>query len=432
MSKLRWARYTLALCCLGAHFYSFAAPAANTLSAYAVLLDTPETDAPAYLGVLSGTVSDPSGAKIPHATVLIRGDSIDREITSDDTGRFSLPLPPGTYEVTITATGFVSYTTNVTVTKPAGHANIDAKLVIATQAEEITVPSDNGTSTAGADNKSALVFKGSDLKTFSDDESTFQQEIEALAGGTGQKAPELLVDGFSNGRFPPKNTIREIRINQNPFSAAYDRLGFGRIEIFTKPGTDKLHGNFSSSGTDNVFNANNPYTTVEPPYYTLYLDGNLSGPINKKTSFFVSGNFNDVQNNAIVDAIDPTLLTPLSEAVAAPQITQTYAGRLDRQMTPMNTFTGRYEFNRSTSNNSGVGLLVLPTQGINNATTTQTLQLTDTQVIGTKIISEAHFQYLRTRLEQTPISTGAAVVVQGVFNGGGSTGQTVSDNQDRY
>jgi hypothetical protein len=433
MSNLSWARCTLALCCLGAHFYSFAAPVAETARAYAVLLDMPKVDAPATLGVLSGTVADPSGAKIPHATVRVRGGSLDREITSDDTGRFSVPLPPGTYAVTITAAGFVSYTTNVTLTNPAGHANIDAKLVIATQAEEITVPSDSETSTAGADNKSALIFKGSDLKTFSDDESTFQQEIEALAGkGIGGKSPELLIDGFSNGRFPPKNTIREIRINQNPFSAAYDRLGFGRIEIFTKPGTDKLHGNFSSSGTDNVFNAKNPYATIEPPYYTVSLDGNLSGPINKKTSLFVSGNFFDVQNNAIVDAIDPTLLTPLSEAVPAPQITQTYALRLDRQVTAMNTFTGRYEFNRSTINNSGVGLLVLPSQGVNSATTTQTLQLTDTQVIGTKIISEAHFQYLRTRLEQKPVSTGAAVVVQGVFNGGGSTGQTVSDNQDRY
>jgi hypothetical protein len=139
-----------------------------------------------------------------------------------------------------------------------------------------------------------------------------------------------------------------------------------------------------------------------------------------------------VQNNAVVNAIDPTLLTPLSEAVAAPQRTQTYALRLDRQVTPMNTFTGRYEFNRTTANNSGVGLLVLPSEGINTATTTQTLQLTDTQVVGTKIISEAHFQYLRTRLEQTPNSTSAAIAVQGVFNGGGGTAQAASDNQDRY
>jgi hypothetical protein len=126
------------------------------------------------------------------------------------------------------------------------------------------------------------------------------------------------------------------------------------------------------------------------------------------------------------------LLTPLAEAVAAPQRTQTYSGRIDRQATKTNTFTGRYEYNSNAVNNSGVGLLVLPSEGLNINTTTQTLQLTDTQVIGAKIISEAHFQYMRTRLQQSPASTAATVVVQGVFNGGGSAAQTLVDNQDRY
>ena len=431
MSKLWWARYTLTLCCLGAPIRCVASPAGNARADEA-LFDIAGPNPAEILDVLTGTVSDPSGAKITHADVHIQNGSIERDTATDDTGRFSLPLPAGSYEVNITAEGFKPYSTNVTLTDRVGHAHVDATLAIAAAPEEITVPSEDEDSTSSADNKSALVFKGDALKTFSDDDSVFQQEIEALAGGNGPKLPEILVDGFSNGRFPPKNTIREIRINQNPFSTQYDQLGYGRIEIFTKPGTDKLHGNFDSSGTDNVFNARNPYTTVEPPYYTVILNGNLSGAINKKTSFFVSGAYNDLQNNAIVDAIDPTLLTPLSEAVAAPQRTQTYSGRLDRQITKANTFTGRYEYNNNSFNNSGVGLLVLPSEGLNVTTTTQTLQLTDTQVIGPKIISEAHFQYLRTHLEQSPASTAATVIVQGVFNGGGSSAQALSDNQDNY
>ena len=431
MSNLWWARCTVTLCCLGAPFRCVAAPA-GTARADAALFDTVAPDPAEVLGVLTGTVSDPSGAKITRADVHVQGGSLQRDTTTDDTGRFSLPLPAGSYEVNITAEGFRPYSTNVTLADRAGHAHVEAKLVIAAPPEEITVPSEDENGTAAADNKSALVFKGADLKTFSDDDSVFQREIEALAGGNGLKPPEILVDGFSNGRFPPKNTIREIRINRNPLSAEYDQLGYGRVEIFTKPGTDKLHGNFESSGTDNVFNARNPYASVEPPYYTVNLDGNVSGAINKKTSFFVSGVYNDLQNNAIVDAIDPTLLTPLSEAVAAPQRTQVYSGRLDRQVTKTNTFTGRYEYNRNSFNNSGVGLLVLPSEGLNVTSTTQTLQLTDTQVVGPKIISEAHFQYLRTHLEQSPASTAATVIVQGVFNGGGSAAQALSDNQDNY
>jgi hypothetical protein len=391
-----------------------------------------DDETPAVVDVLSGTVSDPSGAKINHALVHVESSGLQRDTQTDSTGSFALPLPVGTYHVTIKADGFRTYGTNITLTARAAHVGLNVRLEIAAADEEITVPAQNESSTAAADNKSALVFKADQLKDFSDDDSTFQQEILAMAGGEGSKPPEILVNGFSNGRFPPKNTIQEIRINQNPYSAEYDNLGFGRVEIFTKPGTNKLHGEFDSSGTDNVFNAQNPYTTVEPPYYTVNLNGNLSGSFNSKTSFFVSGLFNDLQNNAIVDAIDPTLLTPLSEAVRAPQITQTYSGRLDRQVTPTNTFMGRYEYNEITFNNSGVGLLVLPTEGLNTTTTTNTVQLTDTQVIGSKIISEAHFQYVRTRLDQSPASNAATVAVQGVFNGGGNPAQAQTDHQDSY
>ena len=391
-----------------------------------------QNPAPAVIGILSGTVSDPSGAKINQAAVYLQSSTLHRDIKTDSAGMFSVPLPPGTYAVTIEAEGFRSYTTNVTLTERSAHANLNVKLEIATALEEITVPDDDAGSTAAADNKSALVFKADQLKDFSDDDSMFQRQIEALAGGGGVKPPEILVNGFSNGRFPPKNSIREIRINQNPYSAEYDSLGFGRVEIYTKPGTDKLHGQLNTSGTDNVFNAQNPYTTVEPPYYTFNLDGNLSGSFNKKTSFFVAGTFYDLQNNAIVNAIDPLLLTPLSEGVRAPLITQTYAARLDRQVTKNNTFMARYEYNQSTANNSGVGLLVLPSEGLNSTTSTNTLQLTDTQIIGRSMISEAHFQFTRTHLGQTPASTEAAIVTQGVFNAGGSPAQTLIDNDAHY
>jgi len=382
------------------------------------MLQPADHETPAGWGILSGSVADPSGARINQAAVHVESSSLQRDTTTDSTGSFNIQLPPGIYAVTITASGFRTYITNVTLTERVPRAGLNVRLQIAATPEEITVPSQETGSTAAAENKSALVLNADQLREFSDDDSMFQQEI--------------LINGFSNGRFPPKNTIAQIRINQNPYSVQYDRLGFGRVEISTKPGTSQLHGEFDSSGTDDVFNARNPYATVEPPYYTLNLNGNVSGSFNRRTSFFVSGLLNDLQNNAIVVAIDPTLLTPINEAVPAPQVTQNYSGRLDRQITPTNTFMGRYEYNELTFNNSGVGLLVLPSEGFNTTTTTNTLQLSDTQVIGAKIISDTHFQYVRTRLDQSPASTAATIVVQGAFNGGGSPAQSQSDHQDAY
>jgi hypothetical protein len=419
----------VALCWLAGSRRCFGATAWTSSG---MIAQAAEDQASVAIGVLTGTVADPSGAMIHHAAVHVESGSLERDTKTDNTGTFSIPLPAGIYVVTIEADGFRAFTINITLSERTSRSNVSVKLQIAATPEEITVASQDSDSTAAADNKSALVFKADQLKDFSDDDSAFQREILALAGGEGPRPPEILVNGFSNGRFPPKTSIREIRVNQNPYTAEYDQLGYGRVEIYTKPGTDQLHGQLSASGTDNVFNAQNPYTTVEPPYYTLNIDGNLSGSFNKKTSFFVAGTLNDLQNNAIVNAIDPTLLTPLREAVPAPQITQTYSGRVDHQVTRNNSFMARYEFNRISVNNSGVGLLVLPTEGLNSTTTTNTLQLTDTQIIGRSIISEAHFQFARTHVDQTPVSTAATIVVEGSFNGGGAPAQTLIDNDDHY
>jgi hypothetical protein len=442
MLSFRRARCVFMLCCLAATCFTLSVFAEGVAHPRTVpepaLLAQPVDDAlPAASNpVLSGTVVDPSGASVSHASVYVHSETLQRDTTTDDTGRFSLALPPGAYNVMIVAPGFEAYVTNVKLTGKDASANIHAKLMIATQAEEINVPSGDTTTTGAADNKSALVFKADALKTFSDDDDTFQKQIQALAGsGDGQNGPTMYVDGFSGGKFPPKNTIREIRINQNPYSAEYSELGYGRIEIFTKPGTDKFHGEFAVAGNDSVFNTSNPFVGVQPPYHSLMIYSDLSGPINKKTSIFLNVWYNDQQTNAIVDA---TTLNadfqpvPFTQALANPTVTADYSGRIDRQVTPNNTLITKYDYNNVQVTNGGVGLLVLSSEANHSTTTTQTLQVEDTQVIGATMVSEAHFQYLRTRLEQHPDSSAPTLNVEGAFNGGGNPSQITSDNQDRY
>ena len=428
--RLWWAGCALAICCAVIPGICSATLAQSGSSPG--LPDSIGPNGRSVIGHLEGSVSDPSGAKIAYATVRVSSRTLRREVKTSAIGAFSLALPPGRYSATFKAPGFREYTTRITLSEQSMDASIRVRLEIATRPEEITVPAEREESTAASENMSALTFNENQLNEFSDDEDVFQQEIKALAGGEGLRAPEILLNGFSNGRFPPKNTIQEIQINRNPYSAEYDSLGFGRVEIVTKPGSSHLHGEVSSWGTDNAFNAQNPYTTVEPPYYTVNLDGNLSGSFNRKTSFFFSGAYYDLQNNAVVDAFNPESLAPLDEAVRSPSVTQTYSGRLDRQVTKTNTLMARYEYNEVTVNNNGVGLLVLPSEGLNSTTSTSTLQMMDTQIIGASTISEAHFQFARIHQDQSPASTEAAIVAQGLFNAGGSPAQTMVDNQDQY
>ncbi len=396
---------------------------------------------PRFAGILSGTVNDPSGAKVGGAQVHIESQShlenptLTRDSTTDATGRFSVDLPPGTYRLLITSPGFEPLLREGIVLRDRALPPLNLNLRIATENEVLNIDANNSNSTSAGDNASSLVFKKEQLDTLSSDDATLQQQILAIAGGDGQHPPQVYIDGFSGGRFPPKSSIREIRINQNPYSAQYEGLGFGRVEIFTKPGTDKLHGYLQSSGNDRAFNARNPFTGAQPPYHTLYIDGNVSGPIGKKTSFFLSSNYNDQQNNAVINAVtlDQNLnQTALSQAVADPQTSHSYSARLDRQLTTNNTFTARYEYNQNLVTNGGIGLLTLASEGFNNTATTQTLQVGNTQTIGPHLVSETRFQYIRTRLNQTAVSSAPTLIVQGSFNGGGAGSQFLRDNQDRY
>jgi hypothetical protein len=387
-------------------------------------------------GTVSGVVSDPSGARIPHAAVHLSGAGPAQDIATDALGRFSITAPGGNYQLTVSAPGFAASTRDITIVASEGPSRLSIALAIAPREDAITVPIEGSDSTAGADNASALVFRGAQLKIFSDDDTTFQKELLALAGGDGSRPPQLFVDGFSGTRLPPKSSILSVRINRNPYSAMYESLGFGRVEVSTRPGGEQLHGQFNVNSTDNVFNSQNPYLTAEPPYYLLNLDGNVSGSFNKKTSFFLNGVFNDQQNNAALNAVTlNTLNQPVaySAAVRDPQLASTYGLRIDRTLSPTNTLTDRYEFNQVNLTNGGLTApLTTVDQAFNSGTTTQTLQLSDTQILGPHIVSESHAQYLRTRLQQNALNNTATLLVEGGFNGGGNPSQSQRDNQDRF
>jgi len=115
-------------------------------------------------------------------------------------------------------------------------------------------------------NASAQVLRGEDLDALGDSPEDLQEALLALAGpSAGPSGGQIFIDGFSGGQLPSKNSIREIRINQNPFSPGYDKLGFGRIEILTARRTDS----FSSRKAEKLAN----YSMVDPLVQTWFENG---------------------------------------------------------------------------------------------------------------------------------------------------------------
>src|SRR5665213_670100 len=243
-------------------------------------------------GTLRGQITDQSGAAVPNVPITLTGPGGQTiPARANQNGVFDVrDLPPGKYTVDAVISGFAAYK-NDTVEITAGQTQqLNIALSIEQQQQQVTVTGDVPIlDVTPSNNASSVVISGKELEALPDDPDELQSDLEALAGPSlGPNGGQMYIDGFTAGQLPPKSSIREIRINQNPFSAEYDKLGYGRIEIFTKPGTDQFHGQFLILGNDSAFNSRSPYlgSASLPGYDTLQVNGAVGGPLSKKASFF--------------------------------------------------------------------------------------------------------------------------------------------------
>lgn len=398
--------------------------------------------AQAPTGELSGVITDPSGGVIAKASVrLIDANGASRDTTTNREGFYEFKgLAPGTYTLQAVAKGFALFTKeNIQITS-GQLQQVNAGLVIQIEEQKVEV-TDQSTKVDidPSNNAGMVVLKGKDLEALSDDPDELQSELEALAGpSAGPNGGQMYIDGFTAGQLPPKASIREIRINQNPFSSEYDKLGYGRIEILTKPGTDQLHGQFSVIGNTAGFNTRNPFEGAgqAPSYYSTQYMANVGGPLGKKTSFFFNVERRNLNELSVVNTpfVDPATLqiTQFSGAFPNPRARTNVSQRLDYQVTPNNTLTARYQYWRNSESGDGIGAFSLPSIAHDSLTTEHTFQVSDTQVLGPRTINETRFQFVRERSNQTPLNVIPTISIQGAFTGGGSSSGLYQDTQDRY
>ncbi len=400
--------------------------------------------APPATGTLRGQVTDPSGAAVANATVLVTTATAANTATTNRDGVFEVTgLAPGKYGVKVISQGFKTFEQpEIQIT--AGQAQkLTVQLTIEVQEEKVEV-TDTTTKVDvnPANNAGAIVMQGKDLEALSDDPDELQSELQALAGpSAGPNGGQIYIDGFTAGQLPPKASIREIRINQNPFSAEYDKLGYGRIEILTKPGTDQLHGQVFVTGNTDAFNSRNPFEnlppgTSQPGYDTTQFSINVGGPLGKKASLFFNIERRSINDLNVVSAqiVNPTTfqIEPFSDAVPNPRTRLNLSPRLDYQVTPGNTLSVRYQYWRNNEMDDNVGSFNLISQATNSLSTESTLQATDTQIVSPSIINEVRFQYVRESVTGTPAFTTPQINVSQAFVSGGATSGTNSDTQNRY
>jgi hypothetical protein len=404
-------------------------------------------------------VVDPDQALIPGATVTLTPSSGRAQTTtSKSDGTYSFRVPAGTYILSAKAPGFADFSKTAIQVATGANLNVDATMALAEQEQQVSVTTDTVTLSVDPDSKaSATVITGAALDALSDDPDDLLSELQALAGpAAGPNGGQIYIDGFTGGELPPKSSILAIRINQNPFSAQYDQVGYGRIEVITKPGTTAFHGNASGQFQDKFLNTSTPFlgaANQQPPYHTIFFQGSVTGPIRKGMSFTLSGSRRDIANNAIVNPPDiyssgPTSVvlcepgtTPYTacganpfpttaRALSEPSTRWDVSPRVDMMLGAKNTMTTRYEYEEGTNSVNPVvsSALLEPSSGGN---TEQTIQISDTQLISTKVINESRFEYQRDLSNSITPGSSPSIGVSGGFSvNSGSANNSTSNHYE--
>jgi len=380
---------------------------------------------------LRGVVTDSSGALVSGATVTVSGPSGPvQQTTSGNDGSYSFAgLPSGAYTVEASAQE-LALPGQVKISVVSGIQVLDLQLKVVATSQQVTVRENAGPGvrTESADNASSLVLQGQDLQSLGQDPEDLQADLQALAGpSAGPGGGSIFINGFSGGQLPPSDAIREVRINQNAFSPEYDTLGYGRIEIMTKPGGDKFHGGAHYNFGDSFWNSRNPYAAQKAPFLLQEYGGNLAGPLSKKASFFMTVDGAAIDNGAIINGstLDPNtlaIISPFTQVFQVPQRRIIVSPQVDYQLPPNDTLSVRYLYTDADIQHSGVGGFNLVSTGFHNHGNDENVQISNTRVIGFSAVNQTRFQFDRANISSVSDTAGPEIDVLNSFVDGGQVG----------
>src|SRR5580658_302174 len=374
---------------------------------------------------ISGTVLDPSGAVVAGASVRLQA-TVPEETTTGQHGGFVFRCAGSDpYQITVLANGFAENQVS-----GRGSANITVHLRIAEVRTVVEVGEDSGVSVDADHGAGTHTLTAKDLEGMADDPDDFKRQLQVLAASSGGAPGQAIitVDGFQNSSsLPPKSSIASIRVNPDMFSSEYDRPPYqgGRVEIFTKPGRDSLHGAVFFTDSESGVNATDPFAVSATPAGKRRYGFEFGGPIRKqKSDFFLALERRDIHEFNVVNAVvlnSEGEETPLSENVPAPQRLWIGSVRTDWQLNPKNMLAATYSANVNDSDNVGSGGLVLAEAGYNSTISEQNLRLTDIFTLSPTLLSETHIGFTWKSTSDVPLSTAPSLQVAGAFTGGGAT-----------
>ncbi len=375
--------------------------------------------------LLRGTVLDPSGAVIPGADLKVsQGDRVIAERKSDATGNFAFELTAGDYKIEASASEFKSHVQNVRVIPNIRPISIS--LAVATVNAAVDVAANDDTVSLEDDaNLTTTSISDDTIKALPEDEDALMAQLQALAGGTGAAGAtaSFVVDGFSNGRIPPRDQIQQIIIDTNVFSA--ESAGGGpRIQIITKPGTGPWSGNLNANFNDQYLNARSPLDINRPKKQQTMYTTSFGGPVipGKLTLRVTARNLRIEQEGTSIVAVTPG--GPINQGVFAPYKNENLNSNGQVFISQSNSLSFGVNYNSNWSLNQGIGGTTLPERALNFKGHNWNFQFSDRATINPRLTSEIRYFMFHNQNSLLPVTEAVQINVLDAFGSGGAQNRT--------
>lgn len=289
-------------------------------------------------GTLTGIVSDPSGAALSDASVLIHNEetSNERKLITGADGRFSAPsVPIGTYTISIQHDGFTPQRRTEIPLTVGQSKEIDFTLTVDSIEQQVTVEDTPAVVNLSTQQTSGLVDERQ-IRQLPLNGRSYDQLITlnpAVVNYTGQRSGSIGTSNSSvgnmfsiSGRRPQDNlfllngveytgaslinvtpggtsgqllgvdAVREFNVVSDTYSASYGKRQGAQISIVTASGTNHLHGSAYEFLRNSVFDARNYFDRDIPRFQRNNFGGSLGGPI-RRDKLFLFANYEGYRQN---------------------------------------------------------------------------------------------------------------------------------------
>jgi len=269
---------------------------------------------------VTGTVTDPSGAAVAGAQIVLANaeHGLNRTATSNGSGDFLFGyLPIGSYDLSVTATDFKKYQAKGIVLRIAEKARVNVSLEVGTIATEVVVQGTEVTQVETQSSDLGNTISGKEISQLELNGRDFTQLVTLSPGVTNQSGQDeggegattvafsinggrteynnFEIDGgdaLDNGSnttlnvYPSIDAIAEVKVLTSNYGAQYGKNGSGTVEVETKSGTSHFHGDVYEFLRNDAFNATQFGASSVPEYKKHDFGFTIGGPV------FIPGHYN--------------------------------------------------------------------------------------------------------------------------------------------